>query len=120
MNLLLGRTIDAKGKSHFINVAFVPGERISIFDYDEGSPDSSSWKTLAVGKSPDTASGQPISFRVECAPESDSTVVTVRVAGTAIAHATIGRSLDGPWGLGAQGGSSGIWKGVRCVNLAGR
>lgn len=112
-NLILGRKLLSGGQNRFISIALVPGSGATLFDFDGSRASADQWRNLAFGAMKESAVGKPVPFRIECDPKADKSDVTVKIAGKAVLHATVDRRLDGPWGLGAQAGSSCIWKGVR-------
>jgi hypothetical protein len=115
-NLLLGRVLVAADKSRFVSLALVPGAGATLFDYDASRPSADQWQNLAFAATKETAVGKPVAFRVECEPKGGKTEVTVKIAGKALLHVTVDRLLDGPWGLGAQAGSSCLWRGVKLTS----
>jgi hypothetical protein len=103
-----------------VSVAFAVGEGVTVFAYDGDQRAADQWKKLVSAEAKQTTVGRSLPFRVECEPKDGKTTVTVKIAGKVVTTATVERTLDGPWGLGAQSGTSGIWRGVRQVGLGAR
>jgi hypothetical protein len=120
MNVLLGRELRSNDANRFVSVAFVPGVGVNVLEYDGDRPPPDDWRNLAFAAAAETAVGRPIAFRVECRREAGTTSIVVRIEGKLVAQAAVGRELDGPWGLGVQGGCSGTWRAVRRVPLVTR
>ena len=120
MNLLLGRQLLAGEDSRYVSIALVPSEGVTIFDFDSSRSPNEQWKNLGYFPLTSTAVGKPIAFRVECETRSGKTALAVAIDGKVVAKATVDRSLEGPWGLGAQAGSSGTWRGIRQLPLSKR
>lgn len=99
MNVLLGRS-----ETGFVSIAFTQGA-VTVLDYTSAE---NSWKRLALGSAA-LPLGRPIRFSVAWSAEDG---LRVAVAGKAAAECQVERSLAGPWGLGAQAGSSGNWRDV--------
>jgi hypothetical protein len=116
VNLLLGRAVLTGGQSRYLSVALVPGDGATLFDFDGSLATTDQWKNLAFAALTETAVGKPLQFRVECDPKGRMTEVTVKIAGKVVLHLTVDRVLEGPWGLGAQAGSSCIWRGVKMTS----
>jgi hypothetical protein len=57
---------------------------------------------------------------VKCTPKANATELELKLAGKVVATCTVERVLDGPWGVGAQAGSSCVWNKVHLVAGAGR
>lgn len=114
MNLLLGRErIPGTDHERFVSIAIAPGGGATLFDFDSSREQAAQWKNVAFGPMPGEVLGKPIAFRVECSLKGGKTKLSLKIAGKVVAVTTIDRSLDGPWGLGAQAGSSGIWREVK-------
>jgi hypothetical protein len=101
--------------NRFLSIALVPGDDVTLFDFDDGRAAAAQWKQLATARLAGTAVGQHLAFRVDCVPNDGKTEVALSVDGKPIVRATVDRVLDGPWGVGAQAGSSCVWRGVRLV-----
>jgi hypothetical protein len=114
-NLLLGRVEFDATHHRFLSVALVPGTSVTLLEFDGSRDKNDLWKELESVKLPGTAVGKPLAFRVECALEEGVTRVAVAVAGATVLTKTIARVLDGPWGVGAQAGSSCVWRDVKLV-----
>ncbi|HET6163179.1 MAG TPA: hypothetical protein VFG37_05895 [Planctomycetota bacterium] len=114
-NLLLGREVGRESVNRFLSIALVPGVDVTLFDFDGGRAADSQWKRLGYAQLAGTAVGKPLAFRVDCAPNGGKTEVALAVDGKPIARVTVERVLDGPWGVGAQAGSSCVWRDVKLV-----
>lgn len=114
-NLLLGQMTMSDGKSRFVSFALVPGFGVTVFEYDGSLPEDQQWKQKAFIDSRGSEPGKPLAFRVDCVPTETSTDVKLSLAGKVVAQFTVERSLDGPWGVGAQAGSSCVWHKVKLV-----
>ena len=101
LNLLLGRE-----ESGFVTVALSPG-RVDVFDY---SIDDDRWTRLAESDRAQSSLGEPFGFRVRWTPGRE---LSVDIEGRQVVELETERSFAGPWGLGAQAGSSGLWRDVR-------
>jgi hypothetical protein len=102
LNLLLGRNRDG-----FVSVAFVAGGRVTVFDYHAKE---NRWEGLGSAESDLLAHDRWIDFRVEVRGDH----VQVALEKTPIITVPLnGRLMRGPWGLGAQNGSAGIWRNLR-------
>lgn len=112
-NLLLGRMTLSGGKSRFVSFAFVPGFGVTVFDYDGSRTEDEQWTQKAFVDSRGSAPGKPLAFRVDCTPKEGATDVKLTLAGKVVAQFDVARSLDGPWGVGAQAGSSCVWHRVK-------
>jgi hypothetical protein len=112
-NLLLGRMPLSKGKSRFVSFAFVPGFGVTVFDYDGSRAEEEQWTQKAFVDSRGSEPGKPLAFRVDCTPKEGATDVKFTLAGKVVAQFDVARSLDGPWGVGAQAGSSCVWHQVK-------
>lgn len=86
---------------------FSVGEGVTVLRCDYSQPEK--WTRLAFGASQDMPAGVDIRFGIAV----DKEELTVSVAGKEVARAALGgRSPIGPWGLGAQAGSTGEWKDI--------
>lgn len=99
MNLLLGR-----GDEGFFSVAFTAGAGVTLFEYlSEGSR----WERRAFAECADVVVGEPFRFEVRVSRSK----VRVKIEGESVASARPQElDLSGPWGLGAQSRSTGLWK----------
>ncbi len=114
-NLLIGHLTLSNGKSRFVSFAFVPGFGVTVFEYDGSLAEDQQWKQKAFIDSRGSEPGKPLAFRVDCEPKEGATDVKLTLAGKVVAQFTVARPLDGPWGVGAQAGSSCVWRGVKLV-----
>lgn len=119
-NLLLGRIALSDGFERFVSVALVPGSGATVYDYDSSRAADSQWMRLARVAASDSAAGRPLAFAVKCTPKGNATELELKLAGKVVATCTVERVLDGPWGVGAQAGSSCVWHKVHLVAGAGR
>lgn len=101
LNLLLGR--NPKG---FVSVAFTAGADVTIFHYHAKE---NRWERLGSAKSNVLKLDRWIRFRAEVG--GDQLRVTLGTRRT-LTVSLNGRSMRGPWGLGAQSGSAGMWRKV--------
>ncbi len=108
MNLLLG-----KSDAGFISVAFTAGYGLNVFDFNAKT---NRWNRLASVKCPDLEHGKRVRFQVRIeggkllgavGPAKHKRGVEFEVA--IPAH----HPMNGPWGVGAQKGTSGVWYGVK-------
>lgn len=101
MNILLARSADG-----FVSVAFVGNGGVGIMLYDRKNK---SWKTLASGKSKMLKTGKKTRFQVQV----DGTRVNVFIRKRLVVKVELnGVDFSGPWGVGVQAESAGIWYGV--------
>jgi hypothetical protein len=119
-NVLLGRIALSDGHERFVSVALVPGSGATVFDYDSSRAAGSQWLRLAHVAVNDTAAGRPLGFAVKCTPKTNATALELKLAGKVVVTCLVERVLDGPWGVGAQAGSSCVWNKVHLVAGAGR
>jgi hypothetical protein len=117
-NLLLGRVELEGGGNRFVSVALVPGDGVTLFDYDGARSGDDAWHRLADGAAKETAVGRSIPFRVECSQGGGKCAVSVSLAGRVVAKADVARLLDGPFGVGVQAGGSCQWRGVKKTALS--
>ena len=102
MNLQLDRS-----DLGFVCVAFSAGLGVTLFDYR--SKDSK-WNRLRFVARKGLVVGTP--FKVDLRVKGSRLRLTID--GESILDEEItGRKMDGPWGLGALGGSAGIWEDLR-------
>lgn len=102
LNLLLGRNLEG-----FVSIAFTAGRGVTIFHYHAKE---NRWERLGRAESDVLELDRWIRFRVEVG--GDHVRVTLDKTST-LAVSLDGRSMRGPWGLGAQSGSAGLWRKVR-------
>jgi hypothetical protein len=114
-NLLIGRMTLTDGTQRFVSFAFEPGLGVTVFDFDGSLAEDKRWNRKAFVDSRGSEPGKPLAFRVDCVPTKDSTDVKLTLAGKVVAQFSVGRALDGPWGVGAQAGSSCVWHKVKLV-----
>ncbi|MEM9803062.1 MAG: hypothetical protein AAGA20_22260, partial [Planctomycetota bacterium] len=106
MNLLLGR-----GDRGFVSIALVGGFGVTVFDYVSASND---WNQLANVEVDGVQVGQPFSFEVEV----KGSALTIRIDGEEVVEIDDAKhDLRGPWGLGAQSSSAGVWRKLRAPGL---
>lgn len=117
-NLLFGRVELEGGGNRFVSVALVPGDGVTLFEFDGARGGDDQWHRLADGAAKETAVGKPIPFRVECTQGGGKCAVAVSLAGKVVAKAEVARLLDGPFGVGVQSGGSCQWRGVKRTALA--
>jgi hypothetical protein len=102
LNLLLGRNLEG-----FVSIAFTAGDCVTIFHYHAKE---NRWERLGSTESDLLEHGRWIRFRAEVG--GDRVRVTLDKTPT-LSVSLNGRSMRGPWGLGAQRGSAGLWRKVR-------
>jgi hypothetical protein len=102
MNFLLGRT--PKG---FLSVAMNFGHGVSVFRFESGAKEE--WRNLATAESRTMPIGKDVSFRLE----ANAAELVVFLDDQETLRAPLGgRSPVGPWGLGAQPKTTGVWKSI--------
>lgn len=102
MNFLLGRT-----DTGFLSVAFTAGQGVTVFRYDNTQSDP--WNRLAFGESKDLPTGADVPFGIEI----EKNELAVYVSGKELVRTTLGGGSPlGTWGIGAQAGATGEWKGL--------
>lgn len=102
MNLLLGRS-----DAGFVTVAFRRGFGVTVLGYDAKR---SAWVNLANTEHGQVSRGGPFDFEVRV----EGATVKILIDGQTSLSADLGkRDLTGPWGVGAQAGGAGVWRGVR-------
>jgi hypothetical protein len=99
--------------NRFLSIALVPGVDVTLFDFDSGRAADAQWKRLGSAPLAGTTVGKPLAYRVDCTPNGGKTDVALAIDGKPVVHATVERSLDGAWGVGAQAGSSCVWHQVK-------
>jgi len=103
LNFLIDRR-EAGPKRGFISLAFAAETGLTLFEY---LPDSKGWVNLAFAKVETIVAGQQIEFEIKVSGDE----LRVSVDGeSAIRVIVTDRDMGGPWGLGAQSGTTGIWK----------
>ncbi len=101
MNLLLGRSRDG-----FLSVAFNAGGGVTIFNHHSKE---NRWENLGFAASDVIRTDSWIRFRAEVGDDAVEISLDRKPVLTASLN---GRSMAGPWGLGAQSGSAGQWRKV--------
>ncbi len=106
MNLLLGRSDQG-----FLSVAFTAGDGITLFEY---LSKTNEWQRRGYVECAEVGSAEP--FRFSATVEKNT--VRIQVNGVVVVSGEMQTiPLDGPWGLGAQASSAGIWKLERAPGL---
>lgn len=106
MNLLLGRSDQG-----FLSIAFTAGSGITLFEYLSETND---WQRRGYVECADVGSAEP--FRFSATVEKNT--VRLQVNDVVVVSGEMQTiPLDGPWGLGAQASSAGIWKLERAPGL---
>ena len=95
MNLLLARSDEG-----FVSVAFNAGYGVTVFDYRGGR-----WNRVARQEVSGVVEGTEFAFEVSVKNRN----LKVEVDGERVVDIDIDRDLDGPFGLGAQASSAGVW-----------
>ncbi len=99
MNLLVG-----KSEEGFFSLAFVEGGSVTLFEYLSG-PDQ--WHQRGFADCNDLQFSKSVAFEVKVSKKR----VRLLVNGAELVSGEAETlDLDGPWGLGAQSESAGIWK----------
>lgn len=99
MNILLARSPDG-----FVSVALTAGWGVTVFHYTSSE---NRWTRLAAQET-SIRTGVPLGFSVHAADGH----VQVEIDGNPVINVPSPVSVAGPWGVGAQSGSAGIWQGV--------
>ena len=103
MNFLLDRR-EAGPKRGLVSLAFAAGTGLTLFEY---LPDSKGWVNLAFAKMETLVVGKQIEFELKVSGDE----LRISVEGEQVLKVIVtDRDLGGPWGLGAQSGTTGIWK----------
>ena len=99
MNLLVGRSEDG-----FFSLAFLEGGSVTLFEY---LSQPGTWNKRGFADCADLRFSESVRFEVKVSKKR----VTVVVNGVEVVSGEAETlDLDGPWGLGAQGKTAGIWK----------
>jgi hypothetical protein len=102
LNLLLARTPEG-----FVSIAFVAGFGVNVFDYHAKEE---RWQELGHAEVPTLLAGRKIAFAVHVHDRR----IDVTLDGKQVLSAATGdRPITGPWGLGAQARSAGIWSSIQ-------
>lgn len=101
LNLLLGRNHDG-----FVSVAFAAGSGVTIFNYHAKE---NRWEKLGSAKSDVLQRERWMRFRAEVGNDQIRVTLNKKLILTV---SLSGRSMRGPWGLGAQNGSAVKWRKV--------
>jgi len=110
LNLLLARSDDG-----FISIAFSAGYGVTVFEYHADHAEDKQWERLGKARCVALKLNRWIRFRVEV--EEDELRITLGKK-LVLTKRLRGRPMRGPWGLGAQAGSAGMWRGVKlCAPL---
>ena len=98
MNVLLGGS-----PSGCISVAFVAGYGITVFNYHA---ENNHWQRLGSETVAGINMGEKFSFEIKVRKDQ----LSVRIEDQEPIRFKLDNiSINGPWGLGAQAGSAGIW-----------
>jgi hypothetical protein len=109
LNLLLGRE-----SSGFVSVAFVAGYGVTIFRYQAKE---NRWERLGSAASDALQLDRWVRFSAKIGADQLRVSLDEKPA---LAVPLAGRSMRGPWGLGAQNGSVGVWRSVGLRPTTGR
>lgn len=102
LNLLLGRS-----DTGFVSVAFVAGYGVTVFDY---TAKGETWNRLGTAEVPHLVRDRACAVRAEVRKAD----IRVHVGGKVVLTVPRpARSLEGPFGLGAQRQTAGLWRSVR-------
>lgn len=102
MNILLDKT-----DAGFVSVAMRTDGWITVFEYES---DGSRWNRRGAVEHAALKRAGPVSFRIRVQNERVTVIVGDEEA---LVVELAGRTMDGPWGLGAQWGTCGVWHDVR-------
>ena len=103
MNLLLDRREDGELRG-FVSLAFSVGNGLTVFEY---LPDGAGWKNRGSVKLKGLKLDEALAFEVNVRGDE----LKVKVGGQLVLEETFdGRKLKGPWGIGTQTRTAGIWK----------
>jgi hypothetical protein len=104
MNLLLGRL-----PSGFVQISFVAGGSIVVFEYDNRRLDGKDWKRVGSVDVPGLTTNHSTPFKVKVSKSK----VSIDVDGKNVGSFDVGEHpMNGAWGLGALAGSAGAWRKV--------
>jgi hypothetical protein len=101
MNLLLARS-----DSGFISIALTAGWGVTVFHY---ASDGNRWNRIGAAEFEGLRAGVPLPFTVRAADGR----IAVEIDDQLVLEVASPVPLHGPWGVGAQSGSAGVWRGVR-------
>jgi hypothetical protein len=102
MNLLLGRTPNG-----LVQISFVAGQRIVVFEYDNRRMNGTDWKRLGSVDQALVKTNHSTPFRVKVAKSK----LTLEIDGKAVGSFDVGdHPMKGACGLGALEGSAGAWR----------
>jgi len=91
-----------EGPDGFVSVALHGAGRVTVFAYARATD---SWEKLGAAPAP-----IEVGKAVECAVGLDGEWLVVEIDGREVLRVEVaGRSWDGPWGIGAQKGTVGLW-----------
>ncbi|MFT5286932.1 MAG: hypothetical protein ACI8TQ_003107 [Planctomycetota bacterium] len=103
MNLLLDRRKDGEFRG-FVSLAFSVGNGLTLFEY---LPDGAGWENRGSVKLEDLKLDEALTFEVLVRDDH----LEVKVGGELVLEENFnGRKLEGPWGIGTQTNTAGIWK----------
>jgi hypothetical protein len=103
LNLLL----DRQPGQGFVTVALTAGWGVTVFEY-RSAPEE--WRRIGAAKCEELVAGEKVAVKVAVAGGR----ISVAIASKPVLEVDLSpRALSGPWGLGAQSGSAGIWRHVR-------
>ncbi len=110
LNLLLDRRTEGLDRG-LVSIAFVAGYGVTVFEY---LPETKGWVKLTSHEVAGFVSGESIEFEVKVSGNK----LSLSMAGAPVFTLKIsGRELEGPWGLGAQSGTTGVWRLKRAPGL---
>ncbi len=102
LNLLLGRQSDG-----FFSIAIVAGGGLTAFEYKSAD---NNWNRLGYAPVDTLKLDRWVRFRVEVTKDKMQVVMDEKPA---LSCPLGSRPARGPWGLGAQAGSAGMWRNIK-------
>lgn len=102
LNLLLGRNVDG-----FVSIAFDPVFGVTVFEYHAKDE---RWERRGGTTQNAPKLKRWVRFRIEIAGDQLRITLGRKLV---VSVSLRGRSMRGPWGLGAQVGSAGVWCNVK-------
>jgi hypothetical protein len=100
LNLLLDKQEDG-----FVSLALVAGYGVTAFVYVK---DKRRWERIGTAKA-ELALDKPYAFEVKIGGEGE---LELSLGDKSILQLETKRNFDGPWGVGAQAGAAGAWRGL--------
>ncbi|GJM26127.1 MAG: hypothetical protein DHS20C16_25420 [Phycisphaerae bacterium] len=102
LNLLLRRNADG-----FVSMAFVAGGSVTVFEYGSAK---NTWDRLGSVRVESLAVDRWVPFEVKISKDT----MQIKLDRKSVLSIPLdGKSMRGPWGLGAQSGSAGMWRNIK-------